>query len=227
MLLIMSTMCSGTSMEWGDASGWDSSFEWHGVKQGLVKVVPMYGAEDPQRMLACVDGAGWILIAAMVGVAVEPSITDIFNVTFYTESYMDGYHQAWTVTQAGDVVNYGTTHNLDTSRYLVHIDPTNPDANITGPSTLTIEKGTAIYLAFTSNEQYGDPQNSVYYGWVQLGINTDGNLVAINSACDFDHGPMIVGGGAWEGGIPEPSGGILFLLGAAMLGLGRGRKSKN
>ena len=87
-----------------------------------------------------------------------------------------------------------------------------------------MERGSAIYLAFTSNEQYGDPPNSVYYGWVQLGIDTDGNLVALNSACDFDHGPMVVGGGAWEGGIPEPSGGMLLLIGAAVLGLRRVKK---
>ena len=218
---VVSFVCCGASTEWSDVSGWDSSFEWNGMKQGLVKIVPMYGVEDPQRMLACVDGAGWILIAAMVGVAVEPTATDLFNVTFYTDSSMDGYHQAWTVAQAGNVVNYDTTHNLDASQYLVHIDPTNPDDNITGPSTLTMGRDSAIYLAFTSNEQYGDPPNSVYYGWVQIGIDTEGNLVALNSACDFDHGSMVVGGGAWEGGVPEPSGGILLLLGAAILGLRR------
>ena len=221
MSVVVSILCYGASTEWGDVSGWDSSFEWNGMKQGLVKIVPMYGVEDPQRMLACVDGAGWILIAAMVGVAVEPTATDIFNVTFYTDSSMGGYHQAWTVAQVGNVVNYDTTHNLDASQYLVHIDPTSPDDNTTGPSTLTMERNSAIYLAFTSNEQYGDPPNSVYYGWVQIGIDTDGNLVALNSACDFDHGPMVVGGGAWTGGIPEPSGGILFLLGVAVLGLRR------
>ena len=216
---VVSIVCYGTSTEWGDVSGWDSSFEWNGMKQGLVKIVPMYGVEDPQRMLACVDGAGWILIAAMVGVAVEPTATDLFNVTFYTDSSMGGYHQAWTVAQAGNVVNYDTTHNLDASQYLVHIDPTSPDDNTTGPSTLTMERNSAIYLAFTSNEQYDDPPNSVYYGWVQIGIDTDGNLVALNSACDFDHGPMVVGGGAWTGDIPEPSGGMLFILGTAVLGL--------
>ncbi len=37
---------------------------------------------------------------------------------------------------------------------------------------------------------------------------------------------MVVGGGAWEGGIPEPSGGVLFLLGAAALGLRRAKRLK-
>ena len=48
-----------------------------------------------------------------------------------------------------------------------------------------------------------------------------GKVTLLGSAIDLDGGPMVVGGGAWEGGIPEPSGGMLVLLGAAMLGLRR------
>ena len=44
---------------------------------------------------------------------------------------------------------------------------------------------------------------------------------------DLDGGPMVVGGGAWTDGIPEPSGGVLFLVGAAMLGLRRVKRLKS
>ena len=56
---------------------------------------------------------------------------------------------------------------------------------------------------------------SFVYGWLQLGIDQTGVLYLGPNAYDLDGGPMVVGGGAWEGGIPEPSGGILFLLGVA------------
>ena len=55
------------------------------------------------------------------------------------------------------------------------------------------------------------------------GVKYFGIPYLVNSAINLDGGPMIVGGGAWEGGIPEPSGGMLFLLGLAALGLRRSR----
>ena len=59
------------------------------------------------------------------------------------------------------------------------------------------------------------------YGWVALSEDAYGNPVAISSAIDLDGGPMIVGGGAWEGATPEPVSGILLLLGGALLALRR------
>ena len=58
---------------------------------------------------------------------------------------------------------------------------------------------------------------SIIYGWIEFSIN-DG-IDITDSAIDLDGGPMIVGGGAYS--IPEPSGGLLFILGAAALGLRR------
>ena len=219
ILLIMPIVCSGVSAEWRTVSGYDSDLGWRGIKRGLFEIVPIYGADNPARMLASVDGDGWILITAMVGMAIEPSVADLFNVTFYTDPSMESYHQSWHVAKAGDIVRYDTTHNLAYDQYLIHIDPTSPDGNITGPSKLAVKRDDSVYLAFTSNEQYGDSPDSIYYGWVQFGVEEDGNIVVLDSACDFDHGPMVVGGGAWTGTIPEPSAGVLFLLGLAGLAL--------
>ena len=62
------------------------------------------------------------------------------------------------------------------------------------------------------------------YGWVALSEDAYGNPVAISSAIDLDGGPMIVGGGAWEGVTPEPASGLLLFFGAALLALRRRRK---
>ena len=211
-LLLLPLICSGTTVEW------DSTFVWSGIKRGYFDIVhtsTLSGSQ--QRELMCVKD-GWQLIAAEMGIEVEALAPDLFNVTFYTESYMS-YRQCWTVAQSGDVVGYDTIRNLDESQYIINITQTgtsNP-----GPTQLTMERDIPIYLAFMCNEGYPENPAYDYYGWVQLAIDGNGNPVVLDSACDFSYGPMIVGGGAYTGGIPEPSGGMLMLLGLAALGLRR------
>ena len=55
------------------------------------------------------------------------------------------------------------------------------------------------------------------YGWVEYDIGVNGSLIYRHSAWDLDGGAMIVGGGA----IPEPSGGLLVLVGLLALILHR------
>ena len=56
-----------------------------------------------------------------------------------------------------------------------------------------------------------------YYGWAEYVVDEDGTFKILNSAIDFDGGPMIVGA------IPEPTSGFLLLLGVAGLALRRQR----
>lgn len=89
------------------------------------------------------------------------------------------------------------------------------------------------YIAFELNkwpyssvDYYDDPPTvapDMAYGWVAISEDANGNPVAISSAIDLDGGPMIVGGGAWEGATPEPVSGLLLLLGGALLALRRRR----
>ena len=58
------------------------------------------------------------------------------------------------------------------------------------------------------------------YGWVQLEVNGS-SLSMVHSAIDVDGDPIRVG--YMPTSIPEPSGGVLFLLGVAALGLRRRR----
>ena len=72
-----------------------------------------------------------------------------------------------------------------------------------------------------------DYDDEEVYGWAQIGMLGDensGHLYMKHSAIDLDGGPMIVGGGAWDGATPEPVSGLLLLLGGALLALRRRRR---
>ena len=82
----------------------------------------------------------------------------------------------------------------------------------------------AIVLEGYGGEGYSGRE---VYGWAQIGMAHYGDIGYIylsNSALDLDGGPMIVGGGAWEGATPEPACGLLLLLGGALLALLRRRR---
>lgn len=83
-----------------------------------------------------------------------------------------------------------------------------------------VEKLTGVGIDFADPRMYS---GEYIYGWASLYVDESGVPTLLSSAIDLDGGPMIVGGGAWTGGIPEPSGGMLFLLGVAALGLRRRR----
>ena len=70
-------------------------------------------------------------------------------------------------------------------------------------------------IAYTESSGYTDEY--LAYGWVQLALDPLSNPVVVASAWDVDGGAMIVGGGA----VPEPTSGLLFLLGISVLVLKR------
>ena len=80
-----------------------------------------------------------------------------------------------------------------------------------------------IYFAIVLDNGYGEEVT----GWAQIGMGYDeggGYLYMKNSAFDLDGGPMIVGGGAWDGATPEPASALLLLVGGALLALRRRRR---
>ena len=129
------------------------------------------------------------------------------------------------VKPTGDnvIVDESATRHL--SEYVIHqfIDaPAYEDSF--SVSSFTVNTGEDFYLMFCVDTNY--PNLDVIYGWVQLRMEMDGTISYLHSAYDLDGGPMIVGGGAWTGGIPEPSGGMLLLLGVAVLSLRREDRKK-
>ena len=139
--------------------------------------------------------------------------------------------QNWVLAQLGDVVSAETTRNLGANQYLMH-DRLDDGGYGSGQTQVTVDHNTVytdIYLAFAvESPGHYDPDPCVY-GWVGLRIflwesEGNGTLEGAWGAYDDAGGPMIVGGGAWEGSIPEPSGGMLLLIGVAVLGLRRVKK---
>ena len=129
----------------------------------------------------------------------------------------------WVEAEYGTRVDASTVRNQ--SRYFQR-GPFDGDNNAE-IYDVTVESDDVTYLAFCGEILSGDSMSSlartgVYlYGWVSLTVDENGIPKVTGSAIDLDGGPMVVGGGAWTGGIPEPSCGMLFLLGLAMLGLRR------
>ena len=174
-------------------------------------------------------GIGWQSVdwaaetACWIDVSGEYSVVDGMSTTLAATTATVEFIGNWIQAAYGDCVNRDTTRGL--GRYFLHGDY---DADYGAEDyAITMDRDTTTYLAFcgeilSGGDMYSLERTGVYlYGWVSLEVDENGIPMLTGSAIDLDGGPMIVGGGAWEGGIPEPSGGILFLLGAAVLGLRR------
>ncbi len=70
----------------------------------------------------------------------------------------------------------------------------------------------SVFLAFRSETMFNE---APIFGWVELGQDASGKLVALQSAWDKNGTSIMVGG------IPEPSSSILLLVGGALLALRR------
>lgn len=119
---------------------------------------------------------------------------------------------------AGDIITEYSTRHLPHDAYFMHcyID----DEEYYGTGNIKVVPDEPFYFMMAI-ESYMSTDPMVLYGWMELTVDASGGISVTGSAIDLDGGPMVVGGGAWDGNIPEPSAGMLFLLGAAVLGLRR------
>ena len=207
IVVVFSMSCAGASVI-DNCFAWDVSA--HGSGIGIFRVE--WQSVNWADKMAC-----WIDVSGEYSVANEMSTT--LTATASTVEFIGNWIQA----AYGDRVDKETTRRL--GRYFMHGDY--DDDSGAENYVIAMDRDTTTYLAFCGEVLSGDNMYSlertgVYlYGWVSLGVDENGIPVLTGSAIDLDGGPMIVGGGAWTGGIPEPSGGMLFLLGMAMLGLRR------
>lgn len=80
--------------------------------------------------------------------------------------------------------------------------------------TITLDETENVYLAFVADSSSYD---GVRYGWMELGLDEDGSLKVYSSAWDIDGDAIAVGV------VPEPTTGLLMMLGIATLALRRAR----
>ena len=205
-ILLMCSFCNAASVVWNEMAA--------------------YKQNEPGSFLLYAEYPGiygdMLIIStpSFFNVSVENVDASHFKLTFSHDPY--GAYENWVIAQKDSMVNASTTRFLHDDEYLLHY--MFDDNRYLGPKELTVEANTGLYLAFACSDviAYSSPEVApVVYGWVELIVDENGNVIAASSAADLDGGPMVVGGGAWDGNIPEPSGGLLFLLGAATLGLRR------
>ena len=158
------------------------------------------------------DSSGFIAYI-MLDVA---SIGSCFTITTRDlEDTASGFIGNWLVADAEDVASEATTRHQ--GNYLNHakID------GETGYTTYSL-KGTApqdYYLIFAVenlndyNNKVPDPRYA--YGWAHFSVNDDMSLSLHGSAMSLDGSPLVVGA------IPEPTSGMLLILGFAGLALRR------
>lgn len=150
------------------------------------------------------------------------------NVSISGSITLEGSIATWMLACAGDILDasYFTDGPIFAYR----------DLEGRGGTMTAVSKDSAFYLGVKVEELTSDwPEDwdgnwsdtRLYtgkydYAWVMLDVDADGRLSLRSSALDLDGGPMIVGGGS---AIPEPSGGLLFLLGGAALALRRRKRT--
>lgn len=126
------------------------------------------------------------------------------------------YATTFVLAQLGDVVT--SSYMLDRDSYFAYARYSSPE-EARSDYTISLERGDSVYLAFF--REYWHSPGSLHLGWLELSYSVDGVLSAPIGALE-DTGPLIVG----QLPIPEPSGGMLLLIGVAVLGLRRVKELK-
>ena len=191
-----------------------ASVVWNGFQ-----MADMSGFTSTSSYLIGYDGSGGSFYAYLfLSVEGSGNIKTLAGASSFT-----GFSGKWMTADAGtilDALTFGNCDNPLVETRLTTTTGTPCQTEVPGNFFLAVqvEKLTDEDVGFDDPRKYS---GEYLYGWVSLDVDKEGNLTLTGSAIDLDGGPMVVGGGAWEGGIPEPFGGILFLLGTAVLGLRR------
>lgn len=119
----------------------------------------------------------------------------------------------WVLAHYGDIVG------ADTFGSMTHIEDVYSSDDLSTGGTL-IENPGDFYMAFKTCESIfvsgeGDVPGESWYGWVHVSVDDELNMTLLGEGINLYGGPVVVGA------VPEPSAGLLLLVGLAGLALRR------
>lgn len=142
---------------------------------------------------------------------VENSGTYLKHLDFSGEM-MEPTFNWWALALYGDIVCETTFENLRPVELFYYNDPVNIDGTL-------VDNPSDFYMAFKVSEVLKDSTGYVegmsWYGWVHVSMDENLEMTLLGADINLYGGAVIVGA------IPEPSDGMLLLIGAAALGLRR------
>ena len=152
----------------------------------------------------------------------------LYSISAVPENVSVAFSGNWDAANFGGIASADTTRNKSSYFHHAFIDESPEDLATPGYQSvrsdydIVAEANTRVFLMLAVADAnylpWGKDEQSVFYGWVELDVDSSGNLNLRSSAIDLDGGPMIVGGGS---AIPEPSSVLLLLAGGALLALRR------
>ena len=135
----------------------------------------------------------------------------------FSREMMEPTFNWWALVLYGDIVSESTFASFQS----IELFDYDGRADIGG--TL-IETPKDFYMAFKVSEvltgDEGYEEGMSWYGWVHVSLDDNLQMTLLDADINLYGGAVTVGMD-----IPEPSGGMLFLLGAAALGLGRVKRN--
>ena len=137
----------------------------------------------------------------------------------FSRESMDATFNWWAIVSYGEIVDETTFHDATRQVALFY-----GDAEYASISGTVVENPDDFYMAFKISEVLDDGNDYVagqtWYGWVHVSVDdTDLKMTLLGS------GINLYGGAVTVGAIPEPSSALLLLIGGAVLGLRRRRRS--
>ena len=130
----------------------------------------------------------------------------------FSKEMMNPTFNWWALALYGDIVSEATFASLDQLELIYY------DDSFDSGGTL-VENPSDFYMAFKVSEvlvgDTGYEEGMSWYGWVHVSMDENLEMTLLGADINLYGGAVIVGA------IPEPSDGMLLLIGAAALGLRR------
>ena len=141
----------------------------------------------------------------------------------FSQEMMEPTFNWWALVLYGDIVSeatfaVGNPNRIALGRWSYPRD--------VGDGGTLVENPDDFYMAFKVSEvllgEYAYEEGMSWYGWAHVSIDDNLEMTLLDAGINLDGGAVIVGAG-----IPEPSGGMLMLLGVAVLALWRRKSRQN